>query len=197
MKKYYSYFIKQNRRKGIAWLIEHAMAPLDHMFDDHSLCNSSWCHRKRKSDEEKEGATSASPSERDDKGYYRCKKADSILYKAMKKKYSKYITNDYLSQCCHLYDTQVNEGLNRSVAKYVPKGTNFCTTTSLVTRVFTAAGIQLVGNHFFWVQVMKLLGLLIPVQMELYLFDLDKRKLRYFCSEHDFANCVSPKIEKS
>ena len=68
MKKYYSYFIKQNRGKGISWLMNRAMVPLDHMFDDHSLCNSSWCHRKRKSNKEKEGGASTSPSERDDKG---------------------------------------------------------------------------------------------------------------------------------
>ena len=47
MKKYYSYFIKQNRSKGLAWLVKHAMSPLDHMFDNHSLCHSSWCHKKR------------------------------------------------------------------------------------------------------------------------------------------------------
>ena len=35
---------------------------------------------------------------------------------------------------------------------------------------------------------MKSLGLSIPVQTELYLLDLDKRKLRNFCREHNFAN---------
>ena len=24
------------------------MAPFNHMFDDHPLCSSSWCHKKRK-----------------------------------------------------------------------------------------------------------------------------------------------------
>ena len=37
MKKYYSYFIKQNCKKDIEWLLEHAMAPLEHLFDDHHL----------------------------------------------------------------------------------------------------------------------------------------------------------------
>ena len=63
MKKYYSYYIKQNRAKGIVWLAEHAMAPLDHLFDDHNLCNSSWCHSKKKLD-----GIKTCPSERDDKG---------------------------------------------------------------------------------------------------------------------------------
>ena len=192
MKKYYSYFIKQNRSKGLSWLREHAMAPLNHMFDDHSLCHSSWCHRKKKSDDEKEGKT-VDPSERDAVGYYRCKKADGKLYVVMKEKYSRYVSDEFLTQCCHEHDTQMNEGLNRSVSKYVPKGTNFCTTTSLITRVYIAAGIQLVGNHFLWTNVMKALNLDIPIQTELYLLDLDKRKLRNFCREHDFANMAKRK----
>ena len=40
MKKYYSYFVKQNCKKDIKWLLKHAMAPLDHLFDDHHLCDS-------------------------------------------------------------------------------------------------------------------------------------------------------------
>ena len=40
---------------------------------------------------------------------------------------------------------------------------------------------------------MKSLGLSIPVQTELYLLDLDKRKLRNFCREHDFANMAKHK----
>ena len=83
--------------------------------------------------------------------------------------------------------------MNRSVAKYVPKGTNYCSTTSLITRVYIAAGIQLVGYHYLWEQIMEALGLSIPVQTELYLLDLDKQKLRNFCREHDFANMAKRK----
>ena len=40
---------------------------------------------------------------------------------------------------------------------------------------------------------MKSLGVLIPLQTELYLLDLDKRKLRNFCCKHDFANMAKRK----
>ena len=111
----------------------------------------------------------------------------------MKKKYSKYISEEYLIQCCHEYDTQLNEGMNRSVAKYVPKGTNFCGTTSLISRVYIAAGVQLVGNHFYWTEVMRSLDIVVPLQTELYLLDVDKRKLRLFVRSHDFANMAKRK----
>ena len=188
MKKYYLYYIKQNRVKGIEWLMKHSVAPLNYMFDDFSLYNSSWCHRKC-NDEGKCDATSAST--RDDKGYYRCKLADRQLYDKIVEKYSKYISLQFLMHCCHQYDTHLNEGTNRSVSKYVPKGTNFCTTTSLITCVYIAAGIQLVGNHIIWVECMRVLDLLVPVQTELYLLDLDQHELRNFCREHNFANIAS------
>ncbi len=43
MKRCIGYWLKQNRNKSLEWLIEHANAPLNHMFNDHSLCDSSWC----------------------------------------------------------------------------------------------------------------------------------------------------------
>ena len=73
---------------------------------------------------------------------------DNALYKVMKEKYSKYVSIKLLMQCCLLYDTQLNGGMNKSVIKYVPKGTRFYRTISLVTRVNIASGIQLVGDHF-------------------------------------------------
>ena len=73
---------------------------------------------------------------------------DNALYKVMKEKYLKYVSINFLMQYCHVYDIQLNEDMNRSVMKYVPKGTHFFQTSSLVTGVNIAAGIQLVGNHF-------------------------------------------------
>ena len=90
------------------------MSLLDHMFDDHLLCSSSWCHKKRKL----EGGVTL-PSERDAKGYYWLKVDDAELFEAMKGKYEKYISIEYLMQSCHIYDTQLSEEMNRSVCKYV------------------------------------------------------------------------------
>ena len=47
MKKYYSYFIRQNFKKDIEWLLEHAMAPLEHLFHDHHFYDSTWYHKKK------------------------------------------------------------------------------------------------------------------------------------------------------
>ena len=47
LKKYYSYYIKQNRHKTMKDLRENSMAPLFHLFDDHHLCDPSWCHKRK------------------------------------------------------------------------------------------------------------------------------------------------------
>ena len=86
MKKYYSYFIKQNCKKPIEWLLEHAMAPLEHLFDDHHLCDSTWCHKKKLLDEENTIPAVDDHAERSKKTYYRSKIEDEQLYKAMQSK---------------------------------------------------------------------------------------------------------------
>ena len=47
LKKYYQYYIKQNRSKGFEYLQEKRWCPLEHMFDNHEFCDSSWCEKKK------------------------------------------------------------------------------------------------------------------------------------------------------
>ena len=67
----------------------------------------------------------------------------------MKERYAKYITYDFLKQCRHELDTQMNEGMDNSVVYYARKGQNYSATSSLETRVYIAAGVQLISYHFF------------------------------------------------
>ena len=82
----------------------------------------------------------------------------------------------------------MNEGMNNSVSHYAPKGMNFSGTTSLKTRVYVAAGIQLVGHHYFWASALSLLGVDMTSQLELALIMRDKRKVKKFFYEHDHKN---------
>ena len=98
---------------------------------------------------------------------------DIALYNAMKARYMKYTSLDFLKQCVHEFDTQLNEGMNTSVASYAQKGITYCTTTSLRTRVLTAAGIQLVGFH--WYLIFDLIGLPFPKELSDALIAKDKQ----------------------
>ena len=43
-KRYIGYFLKQNRgTKDLKWFREHCYAPLEHLFNNHTHCDSSWC----------------------------------------------------------------------------------------------------------------------------------------------------------
>ena len=47
IKKYYYYYIKTLWKKNVEDIMDHSMAPLDHLFDNHKHCDSCWCHAKR------------------------------------------------------------------------------------------------------------------------------------------------------
>ena len=53
IKKYFSYFIKQNRALGIDELMDKRMCPIEHLFDCHDKCDPLWCERMLESDEGK------------------------------------------------------------------------------------------------------------------------------------------------
>ncbi len=87
-------------------------------------------------------------SERNKTGYYRCKVEDAELYNHLVELYEPYISEKRNEQSKHEFDTQVNEGMNTSVAKYTPKNRHYSKTMSLEARVKFAAGIYNCGCHF-------------------------------------------------
>ena len=184
LKKYYSYYIKMNREKSVEDMMKNIMAPLDHMFDDHHLCDSKWCYKKRA--EEDTMLSADEKSERMKLGYYRSKTEDLDMYNELKEKYAFYTTEEKITQCRHEFDTQINEGMNTCVAKYTPKSKHYSKSISLEARVKVAAGIFNVGYHFFWTDVMKGLELDIPKILEERLLARDRNK--WIKSENEQTN---------
>ena len=86
---------------------------------------------------------------KNDSRYYRCKKADSKLYKQLCEEIAPYLTNEKLQMINHLWSTQLNEAMNNSISSYAPKTKTFCGTISLLTRVGIAAEIQALGYQEF------------------------------------------------
>ena len=46
IKKYIGCYILQNRNKDFNTFVRNAVAPIEHMFNDHSFCDTSWCPSK-------------------------------------------------------------------------------------------------------------------------------------------------------
>ena len=194
LKKYYSYYIKCNRNKNIEDIMKNIMAPLDHLFDDHKHCDSSWCHKKAEEDGTME--CEVVPSERKRKGYYRCKENDKELYNSLYELYKPYIIEERIEQCRHEFETQVNEGMNTCVAKYAPKGRHYSKSISLEARVKVASGIYNAGYHFFWTEVMKELDVSVETSVYEFLLTKDKNKLRKYNRDHDHTNMAKQKTKE-
>lgn len=54
VKKYYGYFIKQCRNLPFEEMKRRSLAPVEHLFNNHEFCHSSWCLHKKKEEEELE-----------------------------------------------------------------------------------------------------------------------------------------------
>ena len=85
--------------------------------------------------------------ERNATNYYRCKIRHQQLYSNIATAYAPYITEKMLVMLHHNNNTQMNESMNTSVAKYSPKGKTY---SSLQIRVAIVAGVHNVGKHEFW-----------------------------------------------
>ena len=46
LKKYVGCYISQNRNGCFKKFVRNARAPVEHLFDDHSFCDSTWCWSK-------------------------------------------------------------------------------------------------------------------------------------------------------
>ena len=96
---------------------------------------------------------------KEDSKYFRCKKADSKLYKQLCEAIAPYLTDEKLRMLNHPWSTQLNEAMNNSISSYAPKTKTFCRTMSLLTRVGIAAAIQALGYLKFWTLVFRELGI--------------------------------------
>ena len=207
IKKYYSFYVKQNRGEGIDELMKNRMCPIDHLFDDHTNCNPTWCEKKRieieKINESNSNIVTPSKTQTNNElneldnvirtsndsneefgrmsdGYYRCKVRDKDLYLAIKKKYESYVTKEKLEECTHEFDSNINESLNNIVSKYAPKRKHFSKSLSLFTRVYIAAGIYLLGYHYLWCRIFVALSLSIPSKLKMCWMRKDIEKVKKY-----------------
>ena len=82
----------------------------------------------------------------------------------LKKAYLSYTTEARLKESLHLYDTQKNEAMNNSIAKYTPKTKTYGMTISLTNRVMIAIGVSNLGAGSYWKRVYS--RLVIPMSPE-------------------------------
>ena len=135
-------------------------AVLEHHFDCHDYCRSSFCKRMSMTQEERDADT--------DK-IYRCKTKDSKLYSFLKDLLERFVSKDKLLEVGHGMDTQVNESLNNSIAWLAPKNKTYAGSQSLTNRVCIAIGIQSLGSLHYFTRLLEDLGIDITPDVKHYL----------------------------
>ena len=96
---------------------------------------------------------------RNHKNYYLCKISDAKLYKQICDVYLPNVSDFALRECAHTWDTQLNESINLSVAKYAEKRKTYSMSTSLTNRVSVAVGIRNEGYIGYWESVFERIGI--------------------------------------
>ena len=114
--------------------------------------------------------------------FYRNKYNDAKVYNQIKKAYLPYTTEARLKESLHLYDTQKNEDMNNSIAKYAPKTKRYGMTISLTNRVMIAIGVSNLGAEAYWKRVY--LRLVIPMSPETISFLQNQDKYRSYRSTY-------------
>ena len=140
-KKYYGYMIKTNRMKNISEIMLVLNAVVEHLFDNYEYCDERWCKPKRKQNGKEEKDLNQS--------FYRSKIKDTKLYNQIWNTYKPFTTETRLKDSLHMFDTQQNEAMNISIAKYAPKTKTYGITISLTKRVMIVIGISNLGADFF------------------------------------------------
>ena len=149
IKKNWGEMLKQNRNKSLKDLMENAKSVLEHSYDCHVKCDSSWCYCKRAQEEEKKYHP-----EEGHKFYSKTK--DSKLYLQLKGIIDSVDTEENMKQSLHPYDSNSNESLNKSVTRYAPKHKNLSSSQTLFVRIVITVEVYNMEFLNYWSTVCEL-----------------------------------------
>jgi hypothetical protein len=133
--KNFGYMARTLKGRPQSESIPAAEAVLEHHFDVHDNCHSSWCPRMSETEEERKASTK----------FYRCKTKAAKLYAVLSEKLSRFVTMDKLQEMAHDMDTNMNEGFNNICTWFLPKNKVFAGCGSLNNRISFAVCINSIG----------------------------------------------------
>ena len=119
LKKNWGYLLRQGKNcESVDQFKNNAQAVLEHMFNNHTHCNSQWCLALRAQEEGKQythpsGWLSHNVPE------------EKKIYTQLKEIVDVYGGEFYLWQSMHPFNTQTNEALNQAQAMLTPKAKVF------------------------------------------------------------------------
>jgi hypothetical protein len=153
LQRNFGFMVKQLKEVPKCEWEGRAKAVLEHHFDNHEFCHSSWCKRMLKSPLELE-------QDRQQPGkFYRCKERDIAQYTLLKSVVDKYISIDKLVEVAQGYSTQMNESMNNNISWLAQKNKTLSGSKSLAMRIHLAVGITLVGYEPYLMELLTWMGI--------------------------------------
>jgi hypothetical protein len=123
-------------------------AVLEHHFNNHEFCGA-WCV----------SATGTEEEVRETGLRFRCKLRHSELYLVLKTHHEQFMEDEKLKQLFHSYDTNLVEGFNKFLTKFLPKDRTYSQTIENKARTMVAVGLQSIGYRQFYKRVFSLTGI--------------------------------------
>ena len=107
---------------------------IEHHFNEHARCGD-WCAAKNKSGDELREARLS----------YRNKDDHGTLYVQVKRIMDPFLEEENLWEIHHPYDTNIVEGFNKFLTKFLPKDRTYALTTENKAQIYLAILIDSVG----------------------------------------------------
>ena len=167
---------KLDYEKDYATMKKKVIAPIEHLYDNHDHCDDSWCQYLKAKNEKKTYQTTESHP-------MFSKTENPKEYQQLLDAVKRFQQDESIKECLHMHDTQLNESLNMSVSRYVPKFKHFETTTSLDSRVRLVVGVYNMGYANYYLTLLSRLGCISENEAETRLIStgitrINKAKLR-------------------
>jgi hypothetical protein len=156
LKRSFGYHQKVHRTLSFDDFRRQSNAVLQHRWNNHEHCGI-WC--RFSPDKPADERCDRNNPEFTKKYRNMDNQDDSDLLAHVMKITEHIFTDAALRQIHHPYDSQKNEALNTSVAKYAPKNKVYGRTPSLRSRVYFVGGVNSVGLHNFVARVSDDIGI--------------------------------------
>ena len=164
MKRNLSYSIRMNCSKELSDLEHGVKSVLEHHFNNHEFCGT-WCQCKGKTTEEM----------KDLKLKYHDKQIHAKYYEQCKIIFNKCLLK--IKDVHHQYNSNLNEGMNKLICKFVPKDRGLNGTREYETRVNYAVCVDSIGYLETMVELFNKLDMKLSYNIIRKLFAMDKRKI--------------------
>ena len=164
LKENFGYAQSQHIDDDDATFFKRFEASIEHVYNKHDNCDSHWCkyHNNQLLTETE--------------GKKKFKDVRFPSYKTIRAEHNKLTTKEKLAQIHHRFNSQKNESMNRSVAKFAPKNITYSKTMALKGRVAFVVAVEAIGYEKTVERLFNLLQMEFPYSIRLTWKELDKRK---------------------